>query len=121
MEISLAYLADLPLYKKQKLYELWRIEVPELSKTNCIYEDRKVLVHDVRCCPSETGLGRTGFEFLSHESNFSQLIKSEASSMSAVQRYLEETVALVKKQMGAEMVIVYDWRVTFYGIQGHHV
>jgi hypothetical protein len=114
---TLTYLSDLPLYKCQKVYEIWASEAPsEIPKTNSEFTDHEnVEIFDVRTNSVITGLDTTGFVFLNHLSSAlptaSDMLATETAP--AVSAYLEEVIQLVRDFVSADNVICFDWRVSY--------
>jgi hypothetical protein len=110
---SLAYIVDKPLYKSEKLYEIWT-QVPEGAQTtNCEFESRSVLIVDARQSTENFDYDTTGFKWLQSPTaslptaeDFAPGVKS-----ATIESYLKETIDLVKSEFAADQVICFDYRV----------
>jgi hypothetical protein len=116
LQISLAYLKDLPLYEKEKPYEIWMQVPDDIPRTNCeFYEVKDIPLHDVRnLYLGDFDLETTGFKYLSHETQYlpDPKIFQQPGQEDSVAPYLAETAQLVKEVMNARKVMTYDWRVS---------
>lgn len=111
-EVSITHLADLPLYRWEKPYELWRKVDFDLPKTNCKFVEEKVSLRAARTPSSKVGLETTGFEWLWHESKHLPKPDFELLDGDQILRpYLEETQRLCMDLFGAEQVVITDWTV----------
>lgn len=118
---TLRYVADLPLYDKEDLYELHMDDVdipPDTPRTNVEWQPySKIQLSDMRRS-TDLGLDTTGFLWTSHISkNLPQfqpvnerkrLVTADQKLISA---YIQETADLVKQLTTSDSVIVWDWRV----------
>jgi hypothetical protein len=120
------FLADIPLYGKEKPYELWLDDIPEgVPRTNVMYDHIKgITVKDMRAY-DELSLDTTGFLFLHHESQYlpsfdtpdvpGPMHLSSLRDEKVLDAFLEETANLVKDFLNANEVLVQDWRVSAEG------
>jgi len=71
-------------------------------------------VEDVRDEDGIFTLEGSGFMFIHHQSQFRLTAKDFESSHSSsrITSYLEETMDLVKRELGSTKAILYDWRVS---------
>jgi hypothetical protein len=116
--ISLAYLQDLPLYEKEKPYEIWVSGAKGVPKTNCeFHECKNIPLYDVREHDNlnDFNLNTTGFKFLTHTTRClpDPNIFQQPGQENSMVPYLDETAQLVKEIMAAKKVLAYDWRVSF--------
>ena len=113
IRVELNHLADLPLWEKEKPYELNVDLPPGVPYTNCEYTRHEVDIRDLRTSDTELGFDTTGFKYIKHSSQclppFDGL--GDESDDSAVVPYLAETIKLVQEQLEAEKVVAIDWRV----------
>lgn len=118
---TLRYVADLPLYKIEALYELHMDDEdipPDAIKTNVKWQPyAEIELRDMRTYPN-VGLDETGFTWTSHTSQtlprFHNIDKGGhrmTADQELISAYLQETADLVKKLTASEMVIAWDWRV----------
>ncbi|KAH8768681.1 hypothetical protein F5882DRAFT_509081 [Hyaloscypha sp. PMI_1271] len=113
MQISLIYLSDLPQYKTEKLYELWIPTEPGVPKTNREFTDyHGINLTDARENTTTFDFETTGFKFFHRPSKFPVAEQDFQGSEcpEPVEKYLRETVDLMKELFDAELVICYDWR-----------
>lgn len=107
---SLEFLADLPMYKNEKPYQIfphinsgWKAEDPALK--NMEWQSHNVRIHDMRGVP-ELGLEKSAFEVVEHVS-----ASVAAWNPDKISAYLQETETLLKSFFGAEVIICYDYTV----------
>jgi len=118
-KVTLSFISDLPIFQHEKPYELWLppSEIPDsVPWTNCQFsEHSNIEIEDVRGSNTDFGYETTGFKFISNQlSECFARGSSWRSDDGLVQRYLEETVELLKGEFGAEKVLCFDWRVSIY-------
>jgi hypothetical protein len=117
MRVSLSFLSDLPLYKEEKPYTIHGTIVEGLKNSNCeftVFDD--VEIEDVRGQENSCSFLERGFQFKHHASKVpvsSSDFQSPGPKHELVQRYLEETIELVKAETEATKVVLFDWRVSF--------
>jgi hypothetical protein len=115
VEVGLTHLADIPLWKHEKPYQ---VDIkgldPKIPRTNCLYTEHQVKILDGRAGGTAFGLDTTGFVYLKHSSKFLPTISQlrEPDPTAAFTPYLRETMELVREHTGAEKVITIDWRVS---------
>ena len=116
--ISRRFIADLLVYRKEKPYELWLQKIPEgATQTNVVWVDTPgIKISDMR--EHSVGLESTGFTYINSPSSclprfavpngegISTLLKD-----TTVEAYLTEAMAVVKKELGDDILFVQDWRV----------
>jgi hypothetical protein len=113
MNISLTFLADSPIYQREKLYEIWQETDADVPKTNCEFvEQPDVVVNNMRIVADQLDFESTGFNYLKAPSSV-KLSGADCTSddNAKVHQYLMETIQLVKSEMSADDVICFDWRV----------
>ncbi len=117
MKATLSYLLDHPKYDQEKPYELWLPEEElagaDLPSTNCEFEERSdITIQDVRTSNLSFAFDTTGFKFVSdpldEDYHCAGLLFKKDSTL---ERYLKQTVGLIKREFGTEKVICFDWRV----------
>jgi len=116
MFATLQFLTDIPLYQTEKPYKLLNFPSipPELS-TNCQYINRHgIRLNSVRGREDQFSVDQCGFQILKHRfrctptrSQFEDRLQRDH----LVQEYLSEVVYLVKKELCADRVFCFDWRV----------
>lgn len=119
MLTKVKYLRDSRLWDIEIPYELFGYPVYDSGRiTNCEYVTfDNVPVKDVRDIVSPFDLESAGFTYIKHHSTCPLLaehfekVGSDLSNNSVVAAYLEETMSLVERQLSAEKVICFDWRV----------
>ncbi|KUJ15022.1 uncharacterized protein LY89DRAFT_736082 [Mollisia scopiformis] len=104
----LTHLADLGIYKHEKPYELWVNAEPEIPRTNCKFVDHDVPIEDVRSNSTLSNIDKTGVKFLSHKSAYS--FEEGRPHQDNMAGYLAESTELLKAELGAEKVFIFDWR-----------
>lgn len=117
VNVQLNHLADIPLWKKEKPFELNLTGLnSQEPRTNCEYTQQNVGIRDLRTLSLEPSIDTTGFKFIKHVStclpSFETL--SNEGDSSAIVPYLEETVDLVKNELHAEKAFAIDWRVCIF-------
>lgn len=110
VKVTLTHLVRDPLHENEKPYELWMKTGAERPKTNCQYEDKQVTVHDVRSVGTEFDVDKNGFKYIRHTSQCLPRFDDLAWETPPI-AYLEETVDVVQRQLGAELVLVLNWAV----------
>lgn len=111
---KLNYLAKLPLYRKEKPYQLLFKDVPaHFPRDNIKFAAHDTTLQDMRHANVDFDLESTGFMAVQHISpclpRFEDLAKGGADTTAAARPYLDETIALVKERLEAERVIVSHW------------
>ena len=116
MLATLKFLSDLPLYDLEKPYELCGFpEVPQSNRTNFQFTNHNnTKLEDVRGQEKQYSIDRHGFAFVSHASSLdlkSQYFEHQTRNEAVVNKYLQECIELVKREMRANRVVCIDWRV----------
>lgn len=119
MITALRYLKEDPIFEKEVPYELFgHPNQPSERITNCHYVLRKgVVVHDVRDSNEAFTLESTGFKYVKHQTKhplkaeYFEKVGNTYKSDDVVTAYLEESIAVLKEQLGIDKVICFDWRV----------
>jgi hypothetical protein len=112
------YLTDDPKYETEKPYDVVFDIDDTNSKTNCDFTSlSNVPVVDARQQVEQLSLDTNGFVFLHRPSKTDlESLRAEVakSHPEIVDAYLQEVMALVKNEFGAEVVVCFDWRVLIY-------
>lgn len=116
MLATLKFLSDLPLYDLEKPYELCGFpEVPQSNRTNFQFTNHNnIKLEDVRGQEKTCSIGRHGFAFVSHASSLdlkSQYFEHQTRDEAIVNKYLQECIELVKREMRVNRVVCIDWRL----------
>jgi len=114
MQATLKYLADIPLYEREKPYTLHGFPDNIKPKSNCEFILRdKIPIEDVRDSKEDFTLDAQGFEF--HD--FPSLAKLSAQTFedpegrqTRILGYLDETMKYTENFLGANKVMCFDWR-----------
>lgn len=77
------------------------------EQTNVEYEQRNVNFTDIRGRESEFNLDRHGFKLILHDTTFNAFLDGRRT----VKEYYPEIQDIVRKELGAEKVYVYDHTV----------
>jgi hypothetical protein len=119
MYAKIGFLVDLPLYEEEQPYELYGFPTKSSEvQSNCVLEDKTVSAEDVRGQEWNFTLEGAGFKVINHVSNcelIAEHFEKAPEGNSVVDRYLEETLELVKREFKATRAICFDWRV------GHNI
>jgi len=113
--ISLEHVQDEDAFKHEKAYEVYVPMEPCHPKSNIDFVAfDNIKVRDARERGLENfSIGSNGFQFLRH--NFDDGLTMEViqgpEGAEAVRRYLEALHVVLRETLGAEGVILYDWRV----------
>lgn len=117
----LNYLADLPLWKKEKPWEMWTEQLPRglTERTNVQFQAMdNVVIHDVRDLPEEAWprLDREGYQYLSHPFPNIKLpsienIEEDQEKKDAMQQYVSIMTAFLRDRFHGTKAVCYDWRV----------
>jgi hypothetical protein len=119
MMASLSFIADLPLYRSLKPFEiigLSKEEVPDEHKTNIVYETHDtVSISDARTTDEALSLETCGFSWVQHRSfyvpDITPFVLLDESHI-VMQKFLQETIEVAQKILSASHVFIYDWRVS---------
>jgi hypothetical protein len=115
MEVTMSFLSELPIYKTEKPFDIYR-EVPAgVPTSNCEFEEHNnIKAQNAREVQSSLGLDITGFKLLKAPSKVDiSSIDFQDRASSSIMEYLRETISLVKDELGADRVLCFDWRVRF--------
>jgi hypothetical protein len=117
MQTTVKFLRELPKYEVEQPYELYGYPMRESEKiTNCEFEYvRDLKVENARPSMKTFKLRDSGFEFVHHQTKIAftaENFESAGNQSQIVNAYLEETMAMVKKKVGASDVVCFDWRVS---------
>jgi hypothetical protein len=110
VKVTLTHLVRDPLHETEKPYELWMKTRAGLSKTNCHYEDKEVTVQDLRSSSEDFNVDSNGFRYIRHASQCLPRF-DDLSWETPPTAYLEETIDLVQRELGAELVLIINWAV----------
>jgi hypothetical protein len=107
--ISMQYLADLDVYKREKPYRLSQLPGQEsLEVSNLEYSIQEdITIYDVRGHGKEFSLSTTSFQF---EHSPSQVVMDKSEEADTA--YIRETIELVKRLLNPERIVCYDIRVS---------
>ena len=118
---SLNHLANIPLWKQEKPFELWTEAIPHglNRRTNVQFESiGGVLIKDVRDLPehAKPKLDREGFEYLHHPFPVLKLrdvenINEDENKRAAMTEYISAMATLLRDHFKGRKAICYDWRV----------
>lgn len=119
MLASASFLSDLPLYRSEKPFEIIGFgnhEVPPELRSNMVeIQENSMEVADARDDIGAHRLDTSGFIWLycpSQYINDSRSFEAAGRDDTMVMNYLEETATAVQHEMGANRVVVFDWRVS---------
>ncbi|KAI1079849.1 hypothetical protein F5B20DRAFT_581002 [Whalleya microplaca] len=111
--VSFHFISDLPQYKGEKLYEIWRDTEPGIAKSNCEFAlVEHVKLQDMRNANTEFEFDTTGFRSV-HAPSKSGLRGADCQNEghnARLDAYLQECISLAKSQFNASNVICFDWR-----------
>ncbi|KAL6828082.1 hypothetical protein V8C40DRAFT_274522 [Trichoderma camerunense] len=118
MMTPLSFVKPLDIYKSEVPYELFGFPDSTSSRiTNCQYMTvNNIDIQDVRTTSEVLSLDTAGFKFIRHKSNCPLTAEhferagSSVNGQPVVLAYLEETLDLVKNELGADKVLCCDWR-----------
>jgi hypothetical protein len=122
MQVSLTFLADLPLYETEKpFYALLRPAEdfdpndldsnyePPHPTNNLEYETKhNIPISNLRGIESKFYLEKHGFEVLPHTSRFANDLKTPSS----IDRYKKEVQEMLKQRFDADYVFCFEARVS---------
>lgn len=119
MEATLEFLADIPLWKEERPYQIFFKTDGAVSDSNCHFETHSgVHIEDVKALTWKPTLETDGFELVTthYQKNLSIPNFEDPSKMqSVVIPYLQLTRSFLKSRLGAEDVICFDWRIRAKG------
>lgn len=124
---SFQYIKYSPNFDHEKPYHFNGDLDPDQEhlRTNITYERRHgIALHDLRGLPKSATLETHGFQFMNHQSQFTDGFDDDE----VVQSYVLETLDLLKEFLGCDTVLCYDSRVlkivsrpsSFSSDQKHH-
>jgi len=107
---SLAFLADLSHYQSVKPYYFGGSLPPdrEHERSNLVYTDVSVPIHNLRYAETQPTLEKNGFETIYHPS---QIVFEAGSEKSSVLKYIIETTNFLKSRLAIELCMCYSYRV----------
>lgn len=116
MLTALTFLADLPIYETVKPYQIKGFpDVDDAVRTNVVRIKKDgISVENVRKSTRETEFEECGFRWLKHESKYaikSDDFEARSDDNPFVLGYLQETMDLIRAELGAKAVFCFDWRV----------
>ena len=110
---KLSFLRPLEKYKIEDPYYISCNVPPEREdeRTNLEFQPQIVKAFDIYGHELQTDLERHHFEYLEHKSKISFSPESECEQTEEIQRYLKETIDLVKNKLNAELCVAYSYVV----------
>ena len=122
MRTTLTFLEDLRRYEDEKPFRFVGFpSLPEEWQSNCKYIDQEdISVTDVRGNENDFSLVEAGFAFRRHQSACDldlEHFDTRGKDISKLTAYLEESIALVRAELGEQRVMCFDWRVSYVPIQ----
>lgn len=114
VDASFVFLADLPVHKTEKPYEIWCESDPQFPKSNCVFEEHNhIRVDDMRQFDHGFGYENYGFRpvYWPSSANLKGNDCTSSDGSGKLMHYLQETASLVQNEFVAEKVICFDWRV----------
>lgn len=109
-QCSFDFLSRSDLYKTEKPYYFSGPLQPsqESSRTNLQYtRHENIDIRDIRGLESQLTLEKDGFVLLHHEPT----IELDQPTDEQIHAYLDEVTAFIKKELSAEAVVCYNYRV----------
>lgn len=114
MLVDLAFLSDIPLYEVEKPYSLFIPVPPGTKTTNC-----ESMIHfgirleDARGREHNFDLDTSGFKFI----HGFQHVRTRSDAPrppepAEVEAYTERVISFLRKELHADCVIFFDWRVS---------
>lgn len=113
MYTSMRFLKRLPLYAEEKPYRLFTNLPPESTDqkhTNLEFEEKEVLVHDIRDKVSPPTLDANGFEVRRIPTSLDLGTMWNREMVEKV--YLPEVDTLLRGDSSIDEVFLFDWRVS---------
>ena len=109
---DLAFLADLPVYEKEKPYRLF-IPHPETEDSNVRTEQHsQIEITDAREYESTLRMDEQGFRILQSPSTAVQLLlQSTSNSDQLIDEYLQDMMATLRRKLKTKHILYFDWRV----------
>jgi len=110
-EGNISFIKWQELYEHEKPFQTF-LDPPRNAKdqrtTNLVFEEKKILFHDVRGEEDTFSLDDHAFAFRNHDLRFEDFENLEAVE----QEYLPEVEAIIKAEVeGSDKVFIFDWRV----------
>jgi hypothetical protein len=115
INVLISHVSNSEDFKTVKAYEIFRSEgIPDgLPQTNMEYSVSKKTVLDGRTRHGELNIKTQGFHFLYHK--FGRSLTADdirgPEGPALMDRFLREVEEVMKKDLEAEKVCIYDWRV----------
>ena len=118
MDTVLTFLKDLPRYDDEKPFRFVGFpNLPTEWQSNCEYVEQKgIRILDVRGHEDTFHLDEYGFAFRQHQSVCDlriEMFHARNRDLSNLTAYLEESIALMRAELGEQRVVCFDWRVSF--------
>ena len=106
---SFKYIKDSPVFQSEKPYFYQGPLEPdqERFRTNIVFETHDVLVKDLRSSVASLSFRRHGLQICSRPSQFTGRLDTQEG----LTNYLNETNDMLRKEIGADVVICYDAKV----------
>jgi hypothetical protein len=111
IETRVRFYKPMPLHDREKPYECeFSVDaVQDARKTNIEYDEREIVVRDVRGFEKHFNLDRNGFEVIEYKS---KLDPTEFSCLDMVEQvYLPECIELLRTRYSASKVLVLGFNV----------
>ncbi|KAK4152909.1 hypothetical protein C8A00DRAFT_34364 [Chaetomidium leptoderma] len=115
MEVSLRFLADIPLWRDEKPYELFVSDAGTgMPKSNSQYSDHaSIRMHDIRPVRHDFSIDRQGVEFAQHGFTLQPSaadFEDPDKVPTVVIPCFAETREFLQAHLGAEKAVCIDWR-----------
>ncbi|KAH8813000.1 hypothetical protein F5884DRAFT_879168 [Xylogone sp. PMI_703] len=117
MHVSLSHVSDTENLRYEKPYQIFApIDETKFPRTNLTFEMcHGIEVRDARDDTERYTLDTYGFQFLSSKYDWGldvdKIILSGDSNNAIVSEYLRRLSTQLQETLGAEKIILYDWRV----------
>lgn len=99
------------LYEYEKPFQIFinpPKEAVDQRTTNLVYDDKNILIHDIRGKEKDFKLDEQGFAYCHYDLNFDNFEDFQAVE----DFYLPEVERIIKMEVnGADKVFFFDWRV----------
>ena len=112
-QAKLSFLCPLEKYAVEEPYYI-SYEVPpehEAQRTNLEFYPRTVQAFDIRGHELQFDIERHHFAYLEHKSDISFSGESRSDETEKIERYLKESVHLVKDKLKADLCVAYSYVV----------
>lgn len=107
---TLSYLMRDPCYIDEKPYRLINVQsTADVPMTNLQFEDREVLVTDLRQQKSAFTLDANGFQLFDWPSDVSMEADYED-----IEAYCKKMADMLQEKLGAEKIFIYEFRVSYH-------